>query len=156
MLAQSQRDFAGPVKRGKQVGVLDFPRSAKESPPVRVLVVDDEPLVRWSVSETLGEQGYQVIEAGDAASAIRAFSTPAGVVDVVLLDLRLPDSDDLRVLSAMRRLAPATPVILMTAYGNPELIEQARRLGAFAIVDKPFEMDALPPLVEHALAGRSR
>ena len=122
---------------------------------MRVLVVDDEPLVRWAVSEVLGGQGYQVKEVGDAASAIRALSTPADRVDIVLLDLRLPDSEDLRVLSAMRGLAPATPVILMTAYGTPEILAEARRLGAFAIVDKPFEMDALPPLVEHALSARA-
>ena len=63
-------------------------------------------------------------------------------MDVVLLDLRLPDCDDLRVLSAIRRLSPHTPVILMTAYGSPELFMEARRLGAFAIVDKPFDMEA--------------
>jgi len=156
MLVQSRFEFGGGAKSEQSAAVLDSPRSTKKSPPARILVVDDEPLVRWSVSERLGDEGYEVAEAGDAASAIRAFSTLVGGVDAVLLDPRLPDSDDLRVLSAIRGLAPATPVILMTAYVNPELRAEARRLGAFAIVDKPFEMDALPPLVEQALAAQSR
>ena len=121
---------------------------------MQVLVVDDEALVRWSVAETLGAQGYKVTEAADAASAIRTFSNPLGETDLVLLDLRLPDSDDLCVLSAMRRLSPSTPVILMTAYATPELLHEARRHGAFSIVNKPFEMSDLALLVARALAAR--
>lgn len=127
---------------------------ATRSASPNVLVVDDEPLFRWSVAETLAERGYKVTEARDAASAMREFSKAADPSDVVLLDLSLPDSSVLRVLSAMHRLSPLTPVILMTAYGNPELFEAARRLGAFTAIDKPFEMDDLPALVERALAGR--
>ena len=123
--------------------------------PHRVLVVDDERLTRWSVAETLAEQGYEVTEASDAASAIDAFHGCANDADVVLLDLWLPDSNDLRVLSAIRRRSPLTPVIVMTSYGSPEISEAARRLGAFAVIDKPFEMDALAPLVGRALASGS-
>jgi len=126
--------------------------------PPRVLVVDDERLTRWSVVETLADQGYEVAEASDAVSAIDAFRGCSSDADVVLLDLWLPDSNDLHVLSAIQRRSPSTPVILMTAYGSPELSEAARRLGAFAVVDKPFEMDALGPLVGRAIgsAGRRR
>lgn len=119
-----------------------------------VLVVDDESLFRWSVAEKLAERGYKVTEVPDAASAMREFSKGAHPSDVVLLDLSLPDSSDLSVLSTMQRLSPLTPVILMTAHGSPELFEAARRLGAFTSIDKPFEMDDLPALVERALAGR--
>jgi DNA-binding NtrC family response regulator len=119
-----------------------------------VLVVDDEALLRWSIAETLGDQGYKVTQAADAAAAMRIFSGALGETDLVLLDLRLPDSDGLGVLSAMRRLSPSTPVILMTAYGTPELLKEARRLGTVGIVDKPFEMSDLAPLVERALAAR--
>lgn len=139
---------------GAHAAQRNSPQSTKKS-PARILVVDDEPLVRWSVSETLTDEGYEVAEAGDGASAIQALSAAAHA-DVVLLDLRLPDCDDLHVLSALRRLAPTTPVILMTAYGTPESLTEARRLGAFAVLDKPFEMDALVPLVEHALDSRPR
>ena len=114
-----------------------------------VLVVDDEPLVRWSVAETLEESGYHVTEAGDALSALEALDGKA----VVLLDLKLPDSSDLGVLSMMRRLSPTTPVILMTAYGSDALRTEARHRGAYAVIDKPFDMATLPPLVSKAMQG---
>ncbi|HUK33961.1 MAG TPA: response regulator [Vicinamibacterales bacterium] len=115
-----------------------------------VLVVDDEPLVRWSVSETLGESGYAVTQASDALQALEAVK--AKPADVVLLDMRLPDSSDLGVISMMRRLAPATKIILMTAYGSDAVATEARSRGAFSVLDKPFDMSVLPPLVAQALA----
>lgn len=154
MLAQSRQSTRAPNGPTDAASSWDIPQPGEKPARPRVLVVDDEALVRWSVAETLAAQGYDVTEAGDAASAIRTFSAPV-VTDVVLLDLRLPDSDDLRVLSMMRRLSPATPVILMTAYGSPEILAEARRLGAFSVVIKPFEMYELAPLVERALSARS-
>lgn len=153
MLAQSRRSTRASNGPTRATPSGDIPQPGEKPARPRVLVVDDEALVRWSVAETLAAQGYDVAEAGDAASAIRTFSEPVAA-DVVLLDLRLPDSDDLRVLSMMRRLSPATPVILMTAYGSPEILAEARRLGAFSVVNKPFEMHELAPLVERALSAR--
>jgi DNA-binding NtrC family response regulator len=116
-----------------------------------VLVVDDEPLVRWSVSETLGDSGYAVTQAGDALQAFEAVK--ARGADVVLLDVQLPDSSDLGVVSVMRRLAPATKIILMTSFGSDALNTEARSRGAFTVLDKPFDMSVLPPLVASALAA---
>jgi two-component system KDP operon response regulator KdpE len=116
-----------------------------------VLVVDDEPLVRWSVAETLGALGYQVTDVGTGESAIFAVMNAAGTTDVVLLDLVLPDFRDLSLLAVLRRLAPAVPIIMMTAFATPELIERARTLGAFTVVNKPFEMNELAPLISQAL-----
>ena len=130
----------------------DFADAAKKPTPLRILVVDDERLVRWSVGETLTDEGYDVREAGDAATALHELAT-AGA-DVVLLDVYLPDSDNLGVLAAMRRLSPGTAVILMTAHSSPALIERARRLGAFTVLDKPFELSNLRPLVECASSMR--
>ena len=75
----------------------------KHSPRLRVLVVDDEPLIRWSLAETLEQSGHAVVEAGDAASAIRTVSA-GDPFDVVLLDYRLPDSNDLNLLATIRKL----------------------------------------------------
>ena len=127
---------------------------AEKSRSPRVLVVDDEALIRWSVAETLGDQGWQVTEAGDAESAMVAFPEIAAASGLVFLDLRLPDSDDLHVLAAMLFLSPGTPVILMTAHGTPDLAEAATALGAFAVIDKPFDMGDLGPLVEQASGYR--
>ena len=125
-------------------------QGGEKRPPSRVLVVDDEALLRWSVAETLGDQGWQVTEAANAQSAMVAFPDIAAASGLVFLDLRLPDSDDLHVLAAMRRLSPNTPVILMTAHGTPDLAEAARALGAFAVIDKPFDMGELAPLANRA------
>jgi two-component system NtrC family response regulator/two-component system nitrogen regulation response regulator GlnG len=53
----------------------------------------------------------------------------------------------------MRQLSPKVPVIVMTAFGTPELLNEALRLGAFAVIDKPFDMSAVSPLIERALAA---
>jgi len=66
----------------------------------------------------------------------------------VLLDLRLPDCSDLSLLETVRRLVPSTPVVLMTAFGTPEIRERARSLGAAGVLDKPFDVDGLAGLVE--------
>lgn len=118
-----------------------------------VLVVDDEPLTRWSVSETLADNGYAVREAADAQAALRALAIPGARTDAVLLDLCLPDSKDLTVLSAIRALSPETPVILMTAHATEDVVEEARTRGAFTTLHKPFDMSALPPVVAEAVAS---
>jgi DNA-binding NtrC family response regulator len=118
-----------------------------------VLVVDDEPLIRWSVAETLMDSGYRVKEAGDARSALQAMAVPGTQTDAVLLDLWLPDSQNLAVLSAIRDMSPTTPVIVMTAHGTDDLSEEARSKGAFMMLHKPFDMSVLPPLVEAAVAS---
>jgi len=116
-----------------------------------VLVVDDEPLVRWSVAETLGDSGYAVTQAGDALQALE--SVKAAHADVVFLDVWLPDSSDLVLLSIMRRLSPDSKIILMTAYGSKALNDEARSRGAFGFLDKPFDMTVLPTLVAEALTA---
>jgi two-component system, NtrC family, response regulator AtoC len=113
---------------------------------LRVLVVDDEPLIRWSIAETLGAAGHQVTEAQDAASALRALAD-APDTDLVLLDFRLPDSNDLGLLAEIRRIAPATPVIMMTAFGTPDVTAGALKLGASKVLNKPFNMHDLEDLV---------
>ena len=144
MMAQNLTTVAEPPR--------DFPRAAKKPTAPRILVVDDERLVRWSVAETLTARGYQVVEAADARSAMQEFGA-GDTTDLVLLDLRLPDADDLRVLARMRQKAPATPVILMTAFATREIVEEAAALGA-PVIGKPFDLNDLAANVERALAGR--
>jgi DNA-binding NtrC family response regulator len=127
----------------------NFSAMTKKSPRLRVLVVDDEPLIRWSLGETLEDSGHEVVSVGDRRSAIDAFST-LPPFDVVLLDLRLPDSSDLSLLALLRQLSPRTQIILMTAFGTAETFEDALELGAFSVVHKPFEVNALANLVIEA------
>jgi DNA-binding NtrC family response regulator len=124
------------------------------SPVPRVLVVDDELLIRWSLGEALTAAGYTVVEGRDAAEARRAIGDQVHPPDVVVLDYRLPDSDDLGLLSAIRREAPTVPVILMTAHGTAEVVKGALDLGAYRVVSKPFEVHEMASLVTQALAAR--
>jgi len=130
-----------------------FPRPPeKNSAAVRVLVVDDEALIRWSVSETLIDRGYEVVETGDGRSA-RAAAADAADFSVVLLDYRLPDSDNLSLLASLRSSLPDAQIILMTAFGSPDVVRGALELGAYRVVSKPFEMDAIADLVAQASAA---
>lgn len=120
----------------------------------RVLVVDDEPLIRWALAETLGDRGYEVVEAGDARAALQAVADAADPFDVVVLDFRLPDSNDLTLLSRILQFDPAPQVIMMTAHGSQELTEKALRRGAYRVVNKPFEMAQVAALVSQAQTAR--
>jgi len=113
---------------------------------LHVLIVDDEPLIRWSISETLGAAGHQVTEAADAASALKALAG-AREPDLVLLDFRLPDSNDLGLLARIRQIAPAATVIMMTAFGTPDVTAGALKLGAARVLNKPFNMHDLEDIV---------
>ena len=116
----------------------------------RVLVVDDEPLIRWSVSETLEQRGFAVVEAGSAQKAMDEAGKPQNPFAVAVLDVRLPDSDGLGLLRHLRRVTPETQVILMTAHGSPELAQVALDLGAYRVLDKPFEMSEIADIVGQA------
>jgi DNA-binding NtrC family response regulator len=113
---------------------------ARHDPSLRILVVDDEPLIRWAVVETLTQAGHQVMEAGDGRSALRALADAPHRIDVVLLDLRLPDCADLTVLSQIRQDSPGTAVVMMTAHLTPEFAAQARALGVYDVMAKPFDV----------------
>ena len=133
-----------------------FPAVMPKNPQTSldILVIDDELLIRWSLNETLSEAGHSVTEAVDRASAIEALQTRPQPPDVVLLDYRLPDSDDLGLLTAIRQMAPGAQVIMMTAFGTPEMARHALELGAYRVISKPFEVRELAALVEQAHASR--
>jgi DNA-binding NtrC family response regulator len=124
-------------------------RLAEKNSPGHVLVVDDEPLIRWSVAESLSDLGYDVEQASDAGSALRKVTTAALPYDVVVLDLRLPDMNDLSLLATLRQLLPRAALILMTAFGTPEIFADAEAMGA-AVINKPFELTELTSLVRGA------
>src|SRR5262245_14165091 len=127
MLMQTSGGIRYQTPSGRPVPLGDFSPVPKKSAAGRILVVDDEPLVRWSIAETL--RGYDVVEAGGADSALRALIEDAAP-DAILLDVRLPDSSDLHLLETITLILPGTPVVLMTAFGTPELVDEAQGLGA--------------------------
>lgn len=127
----------------------------EKNPVPRVLVVDDEALIRWSIAETLTDLGCSVAEAGDGESALRMLADGSNPIDVVLLDYRLPDSDSLALLSSIRRVAPTSQIIMMTAYGTPDVTKGALDRGAYRVMSKPFEMRDVAAVVQQAHQARS-
>ena len=125
------------------------PVASKKSATPRVLVVDDEALIRWSLAESLTDAGYIVSEASDGASAVAQMSD-GNEFDAIVLDYRLPDSNDLHLLATIRGLQPAAAVVMMTAFGTPEVTSGALELGAYQVVPKPFDVHDMVALVGKA------
>jgi len=117
-----------------------------------VLVVDDEELIRWSVGQSLQDAGYQVLEAASAREPLDRVNHGQDIC-VILLDLKLPDSSDLGLLRTLRTLVPRCRVIVMTAHGSAETLDEAIRAGAYRTVGKPFDMNKMVGLVNEAIAA---
>ena len=115
-----------------------------------VVVIDDEALIRWSLSERLNEEGYGVLQASSGAEALAVLASIAGQAAIILLDLRLPDVSDLTLFRRIRVERPDVPVILMTAHGSPEDERDALAEGAFRFVGKPFDVAEITALVDEA------
>ena len=113
-----------------------------------VLVVDDEQLIRWSLTDRLSRDGYRVLEADTAAAALERHKEG---VDLVLLDFRLPDADGLEVLKQIKESDPDTLVILLTAYSSVDNAVEAMKHGAYHYANKPFNVDEIALLVAKAL-----
>jgi len=121
--------------------------------PQRVLIIDDEPLMRMSISDALKDDGYEVHEAGLGKEGITLFRDNS--FDVVITDLRLPDLDGIEVLKACRRYSPDAMVILITAHGSVDTAVEAMKFGAYDYVTKPFSMDELLLMVKRMMKMRS-
>jgi two-component system response regulator PilR (NtrC family) len=118
-------------------------------PSGRILVVDDERSMRELLGLTLRDEGYDVVLAESGEAALRAVKGQA--FDLVVTDLRMRKVDGLAVLQACRSQAPATPVLVMTAYASAESAVQAMKLGAHDYVTKPFALDEITLTIAKAL-----
>ncbi|MCC6643030.1 MAG: sigma-54-dependent Fis family transcriptional regulator [Deltaproteobacteria bacterium] len=126
---------------------------------VRVLVVEDNAVLRRGIATALRERWPQIEEEDDGARAIdRLRDVSVDPFDVVVTDLRLPGADGTAVLHAARRRDPNTAVLVMTAHGSVESAVEAMKLGAFDFLQKPFDLEQLEVHVvraaEHARLGR--
>jgi DNA-binding NtrC family response regulator len=126
--------------------------AAEKPAPLSVLVVDDEPLIRWSLRQGLAERGHDVVTAATGDDALREISHATRSFDVVILDYRLPDRQDLTLLDDVRSLSPLSVVMMMTAFGDDTMRTGASERGARAVVDKPFQVKNFVSLVESSVA----
>lgn len=123
-----------------------------EHKDVRILVIDDEPMMADSLKQNLVEEGYSVDSAATGAEAIELFDQ--GGHHLAVCDLQLPDMDGLEVMRHMKDARPTTEVIVVTGYGSVQKAVEATKAGAFYFVEKPFDFEEIQPLVEKALERR--
>ncbi len=122
--------------------------------PATVLLVDDERNILLTLSRALSMEGYAVETAGGGKEALEKIA--ALPVDVVVMDVRMPDLDGLAVLERARETRPGLPVVIMSGHGSLETVRSAFKLGAFDYLEKPItEKDRLLVAVRNALAMRS-
>ncbi|MBU0637376.1 MAG: sigma-54 dependent transcriptional regulator [Planctomycetes bacterium] len=116
---------------------------------IRVLIVEDESLIRWSLRQKFEERNYRVTEAEHGQAALDSLDTQA--YDVIMLDYKLPDMTGLDILRHLRDVDHDAVVIMMTAYSTIESAVEAIKLGAFDYIAKPFQMEQLLFVVDKAL-----
>ncbi len=116
----------------------------------RVVIAEDETLIRMDLAEMLGEEGYEVVgEAGDGARAVELAETLRP--DLVILDVKMPVLDGIAAAEAIARQRIA-PVVILTAFSQRDLVERAREAGAMAYLVKPFTQSDLVPAIEMAVS----
>ena len=122
----------------------------------RILIVDDEKLVRWALTQKCAEFGYQTLEAESGEEAIRTLQQ-VDTVDAVLLDVHLPDLSGIEVLEKLKQAGETRSVIMMTADPQLDDVKAALRLGAYDFVSKPINFEELSVTLQNALeAGALR
>ena len=103
----------------------------------KVLVVDDSEFMRMVLKNILKEQGYEIIETSDGTSAIEQFKVEKP--DLVLLDIIMPKKDGVAVLDSLKQINSGANVIMITAVGQEQIMDECRRLGARGYIIKPFD-----------------
>ena len=123
----------------------------------RVLLVEDDEDLRRLVAQALAKSGYDVVEAGSGLGLLAGLECTiwgdrSEAFDVILADIQMPDLTALEAPEASGSPGLDTPVVLMTAYGDPDTRAEAHRLGALAVLDKPLDWDELGSVVRSAVS----
>ena len=121
--------------------------------PQRVLIADDEFLIRWSLSEALSQEGYEVIAVEDGKKAVETAKTHH--FDFIITDLLMPELDGWTVLETVLEIQPPPRVIIMTAHGKEDTARVAKEKGAWAYVEKPYVIEKVKAILREGPAPRS-
>jgi DNA-binding NtrC family response regulator len=122
--------------------------------PRRLLVIDDEAIVGKRLHQVFGKMGFQVEVFDNAIPAMEAVTNRP--FDIVVTDLKMEGMDGMEVLARVRQLNPATRVIIITGYAQPETEEEAFNLGVFDFIPKPFRLEQLKESILKALKELER
>lgn len=118
----------------------------------RILIVDDEPAIGWSLKELLTDEGHSVDVASDLPSALGAARRTRP--DAILLDVRLGAADGLDAVPELRAAAGPVPIVIMTAFGDLATAVRAVQAGVFDFLIKPFDLEWVVAVVRRAVSGR--
>src|SRR5271170_1458507 len=116
----------------------------------RILVADDQEMMRDSLAATLARDGHEVIAAGDGPAAVGRLSAP-GRLDLLISDLKMPKMTGIELLAEARRIRPDMPVVLMTAFATVATAVEAMKLGAYDYIQKPFDGEEIRLLIDRTL-----
>lgn len=116
-----------------------------------VLIVEDDDAVRFSMTVLLAQEGYLVLTAANGHDGLATLRQPLSAIDVVVLDVHLPDLSGIDLCARLRELYPHLPVIVCTGAATPEEVAQLLHLGAHRYLQKPVTADELLATVEAAL-----
>ena len=118
-----------------------------------ILIVDDDGVMQETLSDVLKKRGYEVFSVGSGSGALAL--AKKNVIDLILLDMRLPDIDGLEVLKKIKEFDTEILVIMMTAFSDVQTAVSAMKLGAYDYINKPFELEELKLLIEKGLETKS-
>jgi two-component system response regulator HydG len=116
---------------------------------VKILVVDDEQSHRTMLKAVLTKEGYDIYEADDGVSAVKAVENES--FDLVLMDIRMTDMDGIEAMGEIKKTSPSIPIIMMTAYASVKTAVEALKSGAYDYLTKPLDIDELKILIKKAL-----
>jgi response regulator NasT len=123
-------------------------KNTAENRPAKILVAEDEALIRLDLVEMLTEAGYEVV--GQATNGVEAVALAKELKpDLAILDVKMPELDG---ISAAQEIIEISPVLMLTAFSQKELVERARDAGVMAYVVKPFSINDLTPAIEIAIS----
>ena len=120
----------------------------------RILIVDDQEMMRDSLAATLVREGHEVVAAGDGQAAVTRLANGTRF-DLLITDLKMPRMTGIELLAETKKLRPELPVVLMTAFATVQTAVEAMKLGAYDYIQKPFDPDDVGLVVRRAL-GRHR
>jgi DNA-binding NtrC family response regulator len=141
----SPEEDGDPQRRGAQ---------ARSGERRRILLVDDDDDMRSLLSDVLSDEGYEVVHAKDGAEALLFVHREA--FSAILLDKKMPGLSGLDLLPGLRVICPHTPIIVITAFGDPHTAAEVTEKGACGCLFKPFRMDELSVMLRRALAEEKR
>ena len=133
-----------PLKEGPPATLCAALRAGKRQ--ITVLIVEDDQDLRESLTAALRDEGYNVISAQDADEAIA--SVKAHKVNIVFMDICLPDMNGVKVYKAIKKIQPAATTVMMTGFFVQDLVDAAISAGAYDVLYKPFTMDDILKMIK--------